>query len=79
MAGPSNKDLMREIKRVAGLIEGDPKDLDDDGLKGYVKQNTEFRKSAQKFLWIIITAMMMGNIPILWFGTKLIAAQIKGQ
>ena len=79
MSKITNAALMKELKRIGKIIEGDPENRNDDGVTGDVKQNTQFRKSIQRFAWIIVTAMMMGNIPILWFGSKLIASQLKGQ
>ena len=77
MAGPSNKDLMRELKRIGKILEGDPEVRDDDGIKGDVKKNTEFRTSIQKIYWRFVTALFVGNTPVIWFGSQWVVDKIK--
>lgn len=75
---PTNQDIFNEVIRLSELLEGDPNDRHDDGIKGDVKKNTSFRKSIQRFYWIFIGGIMVGNIPVLWYGSTKLVEVIKG-
>ncbi len=78
MAGPSNRDIMNEVIRLSELIEGDPNNRDDDGYAGDVKKNTVFRRNVEKMYWRFVTALIVGNTPIIWLGSQWLANKIRG-
>ena len=79
MARPTNQDIFNEVIRLCELIEGDRDNRHDDGLQGDVKENTAFRKSSQRMIFVLYSGIIAGNIPILWFGGKLIIKKLTGE
>ena len=78
MSGPSNRDIMNEVMRLSELLEGDPNDRHDDGFAGDVKKNTEFRRNVEKMYWRFVTALIVGNTPVLWYGSQKLVEIIRG-
>lgn len=53
----TNKQIWQELKSLCNLIRGDPDDHEDMGLIGDVHDNTKFRRTTTRFLWVLIVAM----------------------
>ncbi len=51
------KQLCKDMKSLIKTIRGDPDDHEDMGLIGDVHDNTKFRRTTTRFLWILIVAM----------------------
>ena len=75
---PTNQDILNEVFRLGDLLEGDPNNWKDDGIKGAVKKNTTFRKSVQRVYWILIGGVMIGNIPVIWYSSSMLVELIRG-
>ena len=54
----TNKQIWQELKSLCSLIRGNPDDHDDLGLIGDVRNNTKFRRTTTRFLWVLIVAMV---------------------
>lgn len=75
---PTNQDILNEVFRLGDLLEGDRDDRHDGGIISDVKENTDFRKSIQKFYWLFIGGIMLGNIPIIMYGSQKLVKIIEG-
>lgn len=78
MAKITLQNVFDEVIRLSELIDGDPNDRHDDGILGDVKENTVFRKSMNKFFWLLVAMLLMGNTPIIFYGSKVLVEKLQG-
>ncbi len=50
----TNKQIWVELKTLGVLLRGPEDDREDMGLLGDVKDNTQFRRSWTRFLWVLV-------------------------
>ncbi len=55
----TNKQIWEELRTLIKLIRGDPEKREDLGLLGDVLENSQFRRGATKFLWILIPLIII--------------------
>ncbi len=54
----TNKHILEKLESLCLLIRGDPKKHEDVGLVGAVNDNTKFRKTTMKFIWVLAGAVV---------------------
>ena len=55
----TNKQIWEELRGLSKLIRGDPDNREDLGLLGDVLENSQFRRGAAKFLWLLIPLIVI--------------------
>ncbi|KKL89955.1 hypothetical protein LCGC14_1909500 [marine sediment metagenome] len=54
----TNKQIWDELRALGMLIRGDPEDREDLGLLGDVRENSQFRRTAMKVVWLLVVAII---------------------
>ena len=54
----TNKQIWEELRALGVLIRGDPESREDLGLLGDVLENSQFRRTATKMVWVLVVAIL---------------------
>ena len=52
----TNKQIWEELRALVMMIRGDPENREDLGLLGDVLENSQFRRTATKVVWLLVVA-----------------------
>ncbi len=54
----TNRQIWEELRGLSTLIRGDPENREDLGILGDVRENSQFRRSATRVVWVLVFAIV---------------------